>query len=356
MKRNLALFCTVLPFWLIGCAQGDENRRIEQTPGVLSKSEPTAIATTTTLPQQILTTSVDLELRINEGYGNYLLVPAGQFSMGDNFDEGSNDNGTPRERPVHNVYLDAYYIGEFEITNVEYTRFLADGGYEIEEYWSLGGFKIFSQPEFWNDAQFSGGGLPGNENFPVVGVSWFEAAAYCSWLSAKTGAVYLLPTEAEWEKAARGGDFLDGDDSRQNPNPIPQRRYPWGNEIDDSYANYLDSGDPYDNGLTPVGYYDGSLQGDFQTKNNASPYGAYDMAGNVYEWISDYFGRYDEGAITNPQGPKSGSGRVIRGSAFLYETFKQRSAYRGTYYPSFRGEYIGIRCVREFHANYAGEQ
>ncbi len=167
-----------------------------------------------------------------------------------------------------------------------------------------------------------------------------------------TGSVYRLPTEAEWEKAARGGEYLDGDNNRQVPNPIPQRRYPWGNEIDGSFANYLDSGDPYDNGLTPVGYYDGSVYGDFSTHDNASPYGAYDMAGNVYEWINDYYQEgYETGTVTNPQGPEGGSSHVIRGSAFLYETFKQRSANRGAYYPSFRGVYIGIRCVREVTVN-----
>jgi formylglycine-generating enzyme required for sulfatase activity len=291
--------------------------------------------------------SQEIEPTINEDYGNYLLVPAGQFSMGDNYDEGSYDNGIPRERPVRIVYLDAYYIGEFEITNGEYAKFLDDGGYDNKDYWESGGFRSATKPKYWMNEEFNGGGLSGNENFPVVGVNWYEASAYCSWLSAKTGANYRLPTEAEWEKAARGGDHLDGDESAQVPNPIHQRRYPWGNEIDGSYANYLDSGDPYDNRLTPVGYYDGSLQDDFQTNSNASPYGAYDMAGNVYEWVSDRFQVYPEGAVENPQGPEWGSGHVIRGSAFLYETFKQRSAYRGAYYPSFRGEYIGIRCIRE---------
>lgn len=287
-------------------------------------------------------------LVINDGYGNYLLVPAGEFSMGDNYDEGNS-----RERPVHTVYLDAYYIGEHQVTNEAYQKFIDDGGYENDEHWSNGGFGSFSEPLHWNDAVYNGGGIPGNDDFPVVGVSWFEATAYCSWLSAKTGNVYRLPTEAEWEKAARGGDYLDGDDHSQVPNPTPQRRYPWGNDIDGSYANYLDSGDPYEKGLTPIGYYDGSTHGDFSTHDNASPYGAYDMAGNVYEWCSDLYSEYyyqdchDTGTVADPQGPEQGSTHVIRGSAFLYETFKQRSAYRGAYYPSFRGAYIGIRCVRE---------
>jgi formylglycine-generating enzyme required for sulfatase activity len=340
MKRVLMPICMVLILWLSGCAQDDQGQKIEPTVTEGHVVEPTA--TESHVIEPTATAGYEIEQTINEGYGNYLLVPAGQFTMGDNYDEGN-----PREKPVRIVYLDAFYIGEFEVTNQEYKKFIDDEGYKNREYWSNGGFGRFGKPLHWNDEVYNGGGIPGNENFPVVGVSWFEAAAYCSWLSAQTGSVYRLPTEAEWEKAARGGDYLDGDDSRQVPNPIPQRRYPWGNEIDGSYANYLDSGDPYEEGLTPVGYYDGSVHGDFATHDNASPYGAYDMAGNVYEWINDYYrGNYDKKAVTNPQGPKRGSGHVIRGSAFLYETFKQRSAYRGSYYSSFRGVYIGIRCVR----------
>ena len=289
----------------------------------------------------------DITVQImNEGHGEYLLVPAGRFSMGDNYDEGN-----PRERPAHTVYLDVYYFGKYEVTNEEYNKFIENGGYEKEEYWSRGGFGMFVEPLHWNDSALNGGGLPDNEKFPVIGVSWFEAQAYCSWLSSKTGSVYRLPTEAEWEKAARGGEYLDSDDISKVPNPIPQRRYPWGNDLDGSYANYLDSGDPYDNGLTPVGYYDGNAHDGFLTHDSASPYGAYDMAGNVYDWVNDFYGEFyyqeclDSGTVDNPQGP--GSGYVIRGSAHLYEQFKQRSAYRGAYYPSFRGAYIGIRCVRE---------
>jgi formylglycine-generating enzyme required for sulfatase activity len=109
---------------------------------------------------------------MNEGYGEYLLVPAGRFSMGDNYDEGN-----PRERPVHTVYLDSYYIGEYEVTNEEYNKFIQDGSYEKEEYWSRGGFGMFTEPLYWNDSALNGGGLHGNEKFPVVGVSWFEARA-----------------------------------------------------------------------------------------------------------------------------------------------------------------------------------
>lgn len=195
---------------------------------------------------------------VNDGYGEYLLVPEGEFQMGDNFDEGS-----LHEKPVHTVYLNAYYIGKYEVTNGEYKKFMDDRSYTTKNYWSAGGYGICgNQPLYWDSLAYKGGGMVGNENFPVVGVSWYEANAYCKWLSERTEKNYRLPTEAEWEKAARGTN---------------QRRYPWGNSIDGSYANYDNSGDPYDN-LTPVDYYDGSMQGDFSTHSNASPYGAYNMA------------------------------------------------------------------------------
>ncbi|MCL5019759.1 MAG: formylglycine-generating enzyme family protein [Patescibacteria group bacterium] len=286
--------------------------------------------------------------KVNEGYGDYLLVPAGEFQMGDNFIEG-NLNKTPVPTvsfPVHTVTLYAYYIGKYEVTNAEYIKFINDGGYTTQAYWTAGGFGQYgNQPSYWNidkdgDFNIHGGGITGNENYPVVGVSWYEAMAYCKWLSAKTGKTYRLPTEAEWEKAARGTD---------------KRQYPWGDKFDSSYANYYGSGDPFDNGLTPVGYYDGSKHGSFVTHNNASLYGAYDMAGNVWEWCSDWYGSYSISSITNPTGPASGSYRVIRGGGWNGTTGSGyasglRSAYRGTTHrggPSFRGSYVGFRCVKE---------
>jgi formylglycine-generating enzyme required for sulfatase activity len=137
--------------------------------------------------------------RVNDGHGDYVFVPAGEFLMGDNYEEGN-----PREGPAHPVYLDSYYIGADEVTNAEYARFIDDEGYEDRAYWTAGGFGSFAVPRYWNDPAHRGGGIPGNEQFPVCGVNWFEANAFCAWLSAKTGETYRLPTEAEWEKAARG--------------------------------------------------------------------------------------------------------------------------------------------------------
>ena len=141
-------------------------------------------------------------------------VPAGAFKMGDNFGDGD-----PRERPVHMVELDAFYIAKYEMTNGEWRKFRDDPGYDDAKFWPGGWVVPKNQVPYWNDARNHGGGTPNSDEYPVLGVNWDSATAYCNWLSAKTGKKYRLPTEAEWEKAARGTD---------------QRRYPWGNEIDRS--------------------------------------------------------------------------------------------------------------------------
>jgi formylglycine-generating enzyme required for sulfatase activity len=167
----------------------------------------------------------------------------------------------------------------------------------------------------------------------VLGVNWDSAVAYCRWLSAKTSKTYRLPTEAEFEKAARGTD---------------QRRYPWGNEIDHSYANFVGAS-AFDTGQL-VGYYDGSKRGDLQTHNNASPYGAFDLAGNVMEWCSDWYGReyYGISPRKNPQGPATGAYRVLRGGTFFEEPFDLRASARSAAWPSFQSHrMIGFRPVRE---------
>ena len=268
---------------------------------------------------------------VNDGYGDYVLVPQGTFQMGDNYNEGD-----PDEVPVHTVNVDAFFIGKYKITNGEYEKFIEDNGYTTENFWRAGGFGVYGhEPRFWNDMRFKGGGIPGNENFPVVGISWFEAMAYCRWLSSKTGMTYRLPTEAEWEKAARGTD---------------QRRFAWGDEIDGSYANYEHSGDPFEKGLTPVGFYDGMSHDGFATNSNVSPYGAYDMIGNVWEWCSDWYGGsafYMNSPLDNPRGPDSGSSRVLRAGGWVDSAYYHRAANRNSSFPENRNPIQGFRCVRE---------
>ena len=267
---------------------------------------------------------------VNDGYGDYVLVPAGAFRMGDNFNEGH-----ARERPVHVVELDAYYIGKHKVTNAEWKKFREDPGYNDPRHWPDGKVLPQASAPYWNDVKNRGGAAPDNGNFPVIGVNWDEAAAYCNWLSAKTGKKYRLPTEAEWEKAARGTD---------------QRRYPWGNALDPSYANYYQNPTLYNGGTSPVGFYDGSKRGDFQTHNNASPYGAFDMVGSTFEWCSDWYATnyYSFSPRKNPQGPSTGAYKVLRGASSYMEAPDLRATNRSSFYGHGRAHnFNGFRCVRE---------
>ena len=265
---------------------------------------------------------------VNDGYGDFLYVPAGSFKMGDNAGDGQ-----PRERPVHVVDLDAYYIAKHEMTNGEWRKFRDDPGYDDPKFWPGGRIVPKNQVPYWTQANNHGGGTPNSDEYPLLGVNWDSATAYCAWLSAKTGKKYRLPTEAEWEKAARGTD---------------QRKYPWGNTFDPAYLNSVGS-QQFDTGR-PVGFYDGSKRGDFQTRNGASPYGAMDMAGNVMEWCSDWYSRdyYTVSPKKNPKGPETGAYRVTRGGSFFMEAFDQRTSARGAAWQSFQGHrMIGFRAARE---------
>lgn len=265
---------------------------------------------------------------INDGYGDFVYVPAGRFRMGDTFGDGE-----ARERPAHDVEIDAFYIGRYEITNAEWRRFRDDPGYDNPAFWPAGRVVPRDQVPYWMQPNNHGGGTPGSDDYPVIGVNWDSAVAYCNWLSAKTGRRYRLPTEAEWEKAARGTDG---------------RRYPWGNEIDRTVANFVGA-QLYDT-VRPVGFFDGSLRGELQTRSNASPYGAFDMAGNVMEWCADWYARdsYAASPRRNPKGPDAGAYRVVRGGSFFVEAFDLRSYARSAAWPSFQGHrMIGFRAVRE---------
>ena len=255
---------------------------------------------------------------VNDGFGDLVLVPGGAFKMGDNFGDG-----LPRERPVHTVDVDAYYIGKFETTNGDWRKFRDDPGYDDVKYWPGGRVSPKDQIPYWTQANNHGGATPDSDAYPVLGVNWDSAVAYCNWLSAKTGRKYRLPTEAEWEKAARGAD---------------QRRYPWGNEINHKFANYVETA-KFDTGMKV---------GSFPT--GASPYGAMDMAGNVMEWCSDWYARdyYTSSPGKNPKGPATGAYRVVRGGSFFVEAFDVRTYARSAAWPSFQAlRMLGFRVARE---------
>jgi formylglycine-generating enzyme required for sulfatase activity len=257
--------------------------------------------------------------------GEMVFVPAGDFAMG--------STAASNELPVHMVYLDAFYIDKYEVTNAQFQEFIDAGGYTTQAFWSAAGWTErtsggWTSPLYWTTGSFHSG--PAWPDFPVVGVSWYEAEAYANYAGKR------LPTEAEWEKAARGTD---------------QRTYPWGEGIDGSRANYWNSGDPYDDGSTPVGFYDGRLYPSplFQTTDSPSPYGAYDMAGNAWEWVADWYGAYSATPASNPTGPLTGSARVLRGGGW-HHSYQLRSAYRLSTNPNPRNDfdtsYFGFRCVR----------
>jgi formylglycine-generating enzyme required for sulfatase activity len=204
-----------------------------------------------------------------------------------------------REQPQHKVLLAAYAIGKYPITCREYQAFVQDS--------------LHPAPQGWSGSQYPAG----KAEHPVVYVSWDDAQAYCAWLSAKTGKRYRLPSEAEWEKAARGTDG---------------RIYPWGNQFEAGRANYNTAG------TTSVGQF--SPQGD-------SPYGCVDMSGNVYEWVNDWFAGdyYSSSPGNNPTGPINGSYKVLRGGSWCNSLDSLRVADRRHGNLAWGGYSTGFRCA-----------
>ena len=255
---------------------------------------------------------------VNDGFGEMILIPAGSFKMGDNFGDGES-----RERPVHTVEIDAFYMAKFEVTNGEWRKFRDDPGYDNPKFWPEGRVMPKDQIPYWTQPMNHGGATPDSNNYPVIGVNWDGATAYCNWLSAKSGKHYRLPTEAEWEKAARGTD---------------QRRFPWGNLIDYDHANYAGK-QKFDTGME-VGSF----------PKGASPYGVMEMAGNMMEWCQDWYSRdyYQVSPKKNPKGPEKGAYRVMRGGSFFFEGQDLRSYARSAAWPSFQAfRMVGFRIARD---------
>jgi len=219
-------------------------------------------------------------------------IPEGWFVMG-------SAAGQEVERPVHRVWVDAFAMAATQVTNEEYSQFLSATGREY--------------PSFWNDPNFS------DPRQPVVCVSWFDAVAYCEWLSQKTGDRYRLPNEAEWERAARGG--VDG------------RLFPWGDEPPMSRSRY---GERWKNGPEPVG----------QSEPNA--YGLYEMCENVHEWCSDWFAPdyYTISPEQNPRGPEKGARKVSRGGSWRHHIKISRCSTRSSIPPEFQYADYGFRVVK----------
>ncbi len=247
-------------------------------------------------------------------YGEYLYppladIPAGLYPIGD--DSGPHE----RERPSFRVKLEQFRIGAFPVTNAEYEKFILAGGYKDKRWWDVGGMPEHLEPEYWDNPGFS------NSAQPVIGISWFEARAYCNWFSANTGEPFRLPTEFEYEAAARGTEG---------------RRFCYGNQFDPARCNTNESRLWR---ITPVGVFD-----------NRTPEGAFDLTGNVWSWTSSIFDQerfsYRAGNVPyRDDSQASGVRRLVRGGSWYIARNGARAAYRSVYPPAVRLNDLGFRVV-----------
>ncbi len=279
----------------------------------LGKYNKRSLLYTTTVPKQKVPSGSETSIT-SSGPAipeSMVLIPAGRFQMGSN-------NGDSDEQPIHTVYVEAFYMDKYEVTNAQYKVFI-DANPEWRKDRILNKYHTGYYLYTWNGNNYP----QGKSNHPVTNVSWYGAMAYAKWAGKR------LPTEAEWEKAARGG--LSG------------KKYPWGNSIDSSKGNYNSSiGD-----TTPVGNY------------SANGYGLYDMLGNVYEWCLD---AYDKDFYVNSprRNPIAGANnideiinnfmnietpRVLRGGSWFFDQLV-RVAYRDRSFPSSAPSTNGFRCAK----------
>lgn len=255
----------------------------------------------------------------------FVYVPAGEFLLGSPTGEGSD-----AEHPQHSTLVDAFWIGRTEVTNALFRAFVEAEGYKQASWWTEAGWQWLqanpgiTKPRFWDDADYTA--FNGDKQ-PVIGVSWYEAVAYTHWLSAQLSVTVRLPTEAEWEKAA-SWDMVTG----------RKRTYPWGNEAPTAQLlNYnSEIGRTTDVGNYPAGQ---------------SPYGALDMAGNVWEWTTTkWLPNYENYAtLVDNHGGEAGTGdqraRVIRGGSWLYDENNVRTTARDRDSPEGRDTILGLRVV-----------
>jgi len=208
------------------------------------------------------------------------------------------DAGQDNERPVHRVWVDAFRLAQYQVTHEDYARFL-EGTRSIP-------------PPLWNDPNFN------QPDQPVVAVSWFEAVGYCEWISEISGRKYRLPSEAEWERAARGG--------------MEQQLFPWGAAPPESLPNYDRR---WKTGPEPVGRY------------QPNAFGLFDICENVHEWCSDWYqaSYYSVSPERNPRGPEAGERRASRGGSWRHHIKVTRCAARSSIPPAFQYADYGFRLA-----------
>ncbi len=292
----------------------------------------------------------DMKLRGIDGM-QMVYVPSGTFLMGSTDEqlntamedcrsmygeENCQRQQYSQEQPAHLVTLDGFWIDKTEVTNTKFCKFLNKNGNREENgvFWyepGAGSRKM----KYGYIEEVNGKFTPikGYEDYPVIEVSWYGAAAYCKWIGGR------LPTEAEWEYAARGPEALV---------------YPWGDEFNGRYVNYRDSSFTFDNLGKDLKFNDGnpewSTTGSYS--QGASWCGALDMAGNVHEWVQDWWSQnyYASSPQKNPEGPESGTFKIGKGGSWYDPGWHVRSSYRKGLSPSSaRMHWIGFRCVLPAH-------
>jgi formylglycine-generating enzyme required for sulfatase activity len=248
-------------------------------------------------------------------------VAGGEFTMGA-------DDGDEDERPARRVHVDSFFASTHTITVDQYAEFVRESGYAVPALREMpvmvsttqeAAFRELAAPHAWQ----AGSPHPDRSRHPVTLVSHTDATAYCRWLSGRIGRLVRLPTEAEWERAARGG--------------VDARLYPWGDDIDASRANFLpDPALKRHRGTRPVGCYP------------PNGFDLFDMVGNVWQWVADWYrpDMYRTGENRNPRGPGQGTLRVVRGGSWVTHDVQQlRCAYRHKVPPDTYAYSIGFRVV-----------
>jgi len=293
-----------------------------QVPPTATAVPPTATQvppTSTPAPTATPTLGAGTVQRRGKDNAEMVYVPAGEFTFGD-------------ENPARRITLDPFWLDKFEVTNAQFQQFADATGSKTDAEKLGWGFDFVNGK--WEQvngiswrAPRAGVTLADRQKFPVVLVSWHDASAYCAWAGKR------LPSEAEWERTARGNDA---------------RAFPWGNIWDGSKLNFCDSNCAYSWKEASVndGFAESAPVGNYPQAG--SPFGAMDMAGNVWEWTADWFSveYYKTMPARNPTGPATGQLKILRGGAWSIDQTYARTTNRFTVVPEFRQQSVGFRCAQ----------
>jgi formylglycine-generating enzyme required for sulfatase activity len=312
------LSAIVLSFWLPSIPKLgflDETQESFPMPSATEANQNSSVTSTQEPAIAVMATSLPTEITDAKGV-SMVLVPEGEFIMG-------SENGDADESPAHEVYLNSFYIDIYEVTNAAYKSCLMEGVCTLPEKTSS-----FTRPDYFENSQY--------DNYPVININWNQANTYCEWRGGS------LPTEAQWEKSARG---VDG------------RIFPWGNNFDHTRVNFCDKNCSLDwaNKDSDDGFEDTAPVGSYES--GKSPYGIYDLAGNVSEWVNDWYDEtyYQISPYANPVGPEvgqmtfSGPIKVKRGGSWTSVDDTLTVFFRDWYYPDFFDVYdnFGFRCAKD---------